>query len=295
MATRRRGHVSHIDVVQSFGCTARYIQQRTVVFTRDPAEQTAVAAGAYRAWTTAPARRLAAPTPLPPWRRTWTFPGVGRQVDHSNRGGRDSAHRRRWRQQRHPRRAAQPVLQYAGPSTINLVAGVTFADFGHRRAAAAQRPRRKVTPGFARRSPHSGRGTAVAVVHPGHHPAPGASPALAVDARRRRSAPARSDGDRTPSRRPPAPPRSPMRLAPARGAHRPGEAGAVRSFHLEPCRRSRPHCPSRRPSSCRIRVTPAGYDKPLTQPTAVGSAFRRRLSHVSIKRDGVVSRASTRT
>lgn len=98
LATRRRNRMNgilrhgngagcaHIEVVQSFGNCPRYIHQRVVDFTRDPAEQTGLAPQTMNALDER-ARSLIAKSEAFFVASYADLPGKGRQVDVSHRGG----------------------------------------------------------------------------------------------------------------------------------------------------------------------------------------------------------------
>ena len=141
LATRRRnrmngvlhgapGKAAHIEVVHSFGNCPRYIQQRSVVLTRDPARATAIAPRLMDTLDDA-ARALIA--------RSDTFfvasyadlEGEGRQVDVSHRGGKPGFVRvDADGGMTIPDFAGNLFFNTLGNFLINPLAGITFVDFG---------------------------------------------------------------------------------------------------------------------------------------------------------------------
>ncbi|WP_083228825.1 pyridoxamine 5'-phosphate oxidase family protein [Bordetella sp. H567] len=140
LATRRRnrmngvlrhdaGHISHIDVTQSFGNCPRYIQQRTVAFTRDPGEQPAIAPRTLHALDER-ARALVANADAFFVASYVDLPGQGRQVDVSHRGGKPGFVRiDADGGMTIPDFPGNLFFNTLGNIMINPVAGITFVDF----------------------------------------------------------------------------------------------------------------------------------------------------------------------
>lgn len=140
LATRRRnrmngvlrhaeGQIAHIDVEHSFGNCPRYIQQRSVAFTRDPAVQTDIPPQVLDALDDR-ARALIASADTFFVASYADLPGAGRQVDVSHRGGRPGFVRL-------DSDGGMTIPDFAGNLFFNTLgnfmanprAGVTFADF----------------------------------------------------------------------------------------------------------------------------------------------------------------------
>jgi len=140
LATRRRnrmngvlrhanGQIAHIDVEHSFGNCPRYIQQRSVAFTRDPAVQTDIPPQVLDALDDR-ARALIAHADTFFVASYADLPDAGRQVDVSHRGGRPGFVRL-------DSDGGMTIPDFAGNLFFNTLgnfmanprAGVTFADF----------------------------------------------------------------------------------------------------------------------------------------------------------------------
>jgi ferredoxin-NADP reductase/predicted pyridoxine 5'-phosphate oxidase superfamily flavin-nucleotide-binding protein/ferredoxin len=299
LATRRRnrmngvlrhvhGKISHIDVVHSFGNCPRYIQQRSIAYTRDPMEQ-AGTAPQMLAGLDDRARALIANAESFFIASYADLPGQERQVDVSHRGGKagfvriddDGG-------MTIPDFNGNLFFNTLGNFMVNPKAGMTFADFDTGELLQM-----------------SGRAEVIAD-----------SPEIAafqgaerlwrffpeIIVRREQALPLRwirkengtspsslltGSWDEAADR---------LRAAALAGAWRPfrvtriaDESQVVRSFHLEPAdgagiiaHRAGQFLP--------IRVMPSGHGKPLTRTYTLSVAPSDAGYRISVKRDGVVSR-----
>ncbi|ARP81848.1 FAD-binding oxidoreductase [Bordetella genomosp. 8] len=297
LATRRRnrmngvlrhagGKLSHIDVTHSFGNCPRYIQQRAIVFTRDPAEQSVIAPQVMDALD-AKARALiqgadtlfvASYVDLP----------EGRQVDVSHRGGKpgfvrlddDGG-------MTIPDFNGNLFFNTLGNFMVNPVAGVTFADFETgellqmtgRAEVIVDSPEIAAFQGAERLWRFFPR---IVVRRAGALPLrwarkeDGASPSSLLTgdwtqvADRLRAAALAN------------------RWRPFRVARIVEESRAVRSLHLEPADGAGP-VPHQAGQFLPIRVTPPGAEKPLTRTYTLSVAPSDAGYRISVKRDGAVS------
>ncbi|WP_427185372.1 pyridoxamine 5'-phosphate oxidase family protein [Bordetella bronchialis] len=297
MATRRRnrmngtlhhgdGGISHIDVVHSFGNCPRYIQQRTLSFTRDPREQNRIAPQVLPALDERARALIGGADSF--FVASYADLPAGRQVDVSHRGGKpgfvrlddDGG-------MTIPDFNGNLFFNTLGNFMVNPAAGLTFADFD--------------TGELLQMS-----GTAEVIVD---------SPEIAAFqgaerlwrffprtiVRREQALPlrwARREDGASPSSLltgswDDAADR--MRAAALAGRWRPfrvarivDESSSVRSFHLEPADGAgrAPHLAGQ---FLPIRVTPAGQDRPLPRTYTVSSAPSDAGYRISVKREGAVS------
>src|SRR5262249_53536952 len=123
------GQISHIDVVQSFGNCPRYIHQRAIAFTRDPAEPS-MSAPQWQQTLDARAAALIANAGTLFVASYVDLPGVGRQVDVSHRGGdRGFVRIDADGGLTIPDFAGNQFFNTLGNLMTNPVAGLVFADF----------------------------------------------------------------------------------------------------------------------------------------------------------------------
>ncbi|WP_144638951.1 pyridoxamine 5'-phosphate oxidase family protein [Bordetella genomosp. 13] len=299
LATRRRnrmngllrhesGRISHVDVVHSYGNCPRYIHQRAIVFTRDPAEPTDVPPQALAALDQR-ARTLIARAESFFVASYVDLPDAGRQVDVSHRGG----------------RAGFVRLDDDGGMTIpdfngnlffntlgnflqNPIAGVTFADFdtgellqmSGRAEVILDSPEIAAFQGAERLwrfLPERILRREQALPMRWDRREDGDSPAALLT----------GSWDETASR---------LRAAALATQWRPfrvtnivDESSTVRSFHLEPADGAG-LIPHQAGQFLPIRVTPAGHAQPLVRTYTLSVAPSDGACRISVKRDGAVSR-----
>lgn len=299
LATRRRnrmngvlrhmnGELSHIDVVHSFGNCPRYIHQRTVVFTRDPAMQSSIAPQTLNTLDDR-ARALIANADAFFVASYADLPDKGRQVDVSHRGGKPGFVRiDADGGMTIPDFAGNLFFNTLGNFMVNPVAGVTFADFGTGELLQM-----------------NGRAEVI-VDSPEIAAFQGAErlwrffPDTIV--RREQALPLRwatiDDGaapsslltgnwDEAAER---------LRASALANSWRPfrvtqivDESRVVRSFHLAPADGAG-RIAHQAGQFLPIRVTPSGHDKPLVRTYTLSVAPSDNAYRISVKRDGTVSR-----
>lgn len=298
LATRRRnrlngvlrhaaGSISHIDVVHSFGNCPRYIHQRAIAFTRDPAEQTDVAPQMLDALDDR-ARALISGAETFFVASYVDLPEHGRQVDVSHRGGKHGFVRLDADGgMTIPDFAGNLFFNTLGNFLVNPVAGVTFADFetgellqmSGRAEVIVDSPEIAAFQGAERLWRFFPeiivrRDQALPIRWVRNEA--GVSPSALLtgnwdEASNRVRAAALANSWR-----------------PFRVTHIVDESSVVRSFHLEPAdgagllkHQAGQFLP--------IRITPPGHDKPLTRTYTLSVAPSDATYRISVKRDGAAS------
>lgn len=299
LATRRRNRmngvlrhgaqgISHIDVVHSFGNCPRYIQQRSLAFTRDPAVPSPVAPQTL-ATLDERARALIGRSDAFFVASYADLPEQGRQVDVSHRGGRPGFVRLDADGgMTIPDFAGNLFFNTLGNFMVNPLAGVTFADFDTgellqmtgRAEVIVDSPEIAAFQGAERLwrfFPDVIVRREQALPLRWATKEDGASPSSLLtgdwsEAAGRLRAAAAAD-----------------RWRPFRVTHIVDESSVVRSFHLQAAddagvvaHRAGQFLP--------IRITPAGQEKPLTRTYTLSVAPSDAAYRISVKRDGIVSR-----
>lgn len=299
LATRRRnrmngvlrhaqGGISHVEVVHSFGNCPRYIHQRSIVFTRDPTEQTAMAPQVLDALD-APARALIARSDAFFVSSYVDLPDAGRQVDVSHRGGKPGFVRLDADGgMTIPDFNGNLFFNTLGNFMVNPVAGVTFADLetgellqmSGRAEVIIDSPEIAAFQGAERLwrfMPEVVVRRVQALPMRWDRKEDGAAPSSLLT----------GDWDQAADR---------LRAAGLADSWRPfrvtrivDESSVVRSFHLEPADGAG-YLVHQAGQFLPIRVTPHGHEQPLMRTYTLSAAPSDGIYRISVKRDGAVSR-----
>lgn len=299
LATRRRnrmngvlrhaqGRISHVDVVHSFGNCPRYIHQRSIVFIRDPTEQTSVAPQVLDALD-APARALIARSEAFFVSSYVDLPDAGRQVDVSHRGGKPGFVRLDADGgMTIPDFNGNLFFNTLGNFMVNPMAGVTFADLdtgellqmSGRAEVIIDSPEIAAFQGAERLwrfIPEAIVRRLQALPMRWDRKEDGAAPSSLLT----------GDWDEAADR---------LRAAglanswrPFRVTHILDESSVVRSFHLEPADGAG-YLVHQAGQFLPIRVTPHGHEQPLMRTYTLSAAPSDGIYRISVKRDGAVSR-----